>query len=177
MRIRYVAVLALALAACKPQAETEEAANARMSAEADSVKLGAAQMNVAFANDMKAGNVDSLMSFYADDATVMAPNAPAAHGTAAIRAAFNGMMAMGKPTAFTLTSDEVSANGPMAIERGHYSWTMMGPDNKPMTDNGKYLVHWHRIGGKWKIVQDMWSSDAAAMPMPAAPAAHGARRS
>lgn len=176
MRIRYFAVLALALAACKPQPETEAAASARMSAEADSVKLGVAEMNAAFANDMKAGNVDSLMVRYADDATVMAPNMPAAHGTAAIRAAFTGMLAMGKPTAFTLTADEVSANGPMAIERGHYSWTMMGPDNKPMTDNGKYLVHWHKIGGKWKIMQDMWSSDAAAMPMPAAPAAR-ARRS
>jgi ketosteroid isomerase-like protein len=176
MRIRYFAVLALALAACKPQAETEEAANARMSAEADSVKAGVAQMNVAFANAMKSGNVDSLMARYADDATTMPPNMPAAHGTAAIRAAFTGMMTMGKPTAFALTADEVSANGPMAIERGHYSYTVMGPDNKPMTDNGKYLVHWHRIAGKWKIMQDMWSSDAAAMPMPA-PAAHGARRS
>src|SRR5438477_581604 len=68
MRTRYLALVALALVACKPQPETEEASSARMSAEGDSVKAGVSQMNAAFARQMVAGNVDSLVAYYADNA-------------------------------------------------------------------------------------------------------------
>ena len=171
MRMRYFAVAVLALAACKPAAETPDQAQARMAAEGDSVKAGVTQMDNAFAEHMKAGHADSVAAFYADNASLMAPNMPAAHGAAAIKAALTSMLAQGKPTAFTLTPQEVSANGPMAIERGRYVFgSAMG------VDSGKYLVHWHKIGGTWKIVDDIWNSDNPAMPMPAAPA-RGARRS
>lgn len=170
MRIRYLAVLAVALTACKPQPETEPEMNARMRAEADSLRPTFEALNQAFATQMVAGNADSLASFYGDEATIMAPNMASAHAATQIKAALTGMLQMGKPTAFTLRTNEVAANGGLAVERGRYVWTVGA-----VTDSGKYLVHWHKVGGKWKIVDDIWNSDLP--PMPAAPApAHGSRR-
>ncbi len=172
MRIRYLAVLTLALAACKPQPETDEAMQARMSAEADSIKPALEALNRSFATHMVAGHADTLAAFYADNATIMAPNMAPAHGSAAIKAALTGMLQMAKPTAFSLRTGSVSANGPLAVESGRYVWTV-----GTAVDSGKYLVHWHRMNGKWMIVDDIWNSDNPEMPMPAPAPAHGARRS
>lgn len=167
MKLYSIAAAALAIAACKPAGGAGMAQNS--SAHRDSVKAGIDAMNASFVGHMLAGHVDSLMTFYADNATIMAPNMPAAHGTAAIKTFFDGMMSMGKPSAFTLTADEVSVAGDLAVERGHYTWTSMGPDHKTMADSGNYIVHWHKMGGTWKIVDDIWNSSNPAMPMPATP--------
>ncbi|HEY2805009.1 MAG TPA: nuclear transport factor 2 family protein [Gemmatimonadales bacterium] len=172
MRTRYLAVAVLLLAACKPPAETDEAANARMSAEADSVKTGVTMMDNAFASAMVAGNVDGMVANYADNATVMPPNMGPIHGKVAIKAGFTAMVSQGKPSRFVLSPGEVSANGPMAVVRGRYDWTGPGPNGVMASDSGSYLEHWHKMGGSWKLVDDIWASDLPPMPMaPAAPAA------
>jgi hypothetical protein len=37
-----------------------------------------------------------------------------------------------------------------------------------VTEVGKYLVHWHRVDGKWLIADDIWNLDTP--PAPAGPA-------
>jgi hypothetical protein len=77
--------------------------------------------------------------------------------------ALNGMAAM-KP-ALVLTTESVAANGPIAIEAGTYKFTFTPPGAPaPMTDTGKYLVHWHKVGDKWMLVDNIWNSDLPAMP-------------
>jgi uncharacterized protein (TIGR02246 family) len=172
VRIRSsIAVLAV-LAACQ-KAETPEQAQARMSAESDSARASIEQNMQAFARHVNAGHADSLAALYADDAVLMPPNMPAATGRAAIQEAFAGMM-QGGATTIRFAVQSVSANGPLAVERGTYSYTMTPAGGGPaMADSGKYLVHWHRIAGRWMIVEDAWNSDVA-VPEPA-PA--GRRRS
>lgn len=169
MRIarRTVVTSALVLVACAPQPETAEQMQARMSAESDSARTYIAEASRMFAAHMVAGRVDSVVAFYAAEATVMPPNMPPARGTAAIKAAFDGMMAQGAPKTAELRPVTVVANGPLAIETGRFVMTMAGPGGAVMADSGKYMVHWHKINGKWMIVDDMWSSDLPPMPMPA----------
>ena len=58
------------------------------------------------------------------------------------------------------------ANGPLAIEAGTYKITFTPAGAPaPITDTGKYLVHWHKVGDKWMMVDDIWNSDLPAMPM------------
>jgi ketosteroid isomerase-like protein len=160
---------AVVLAACEKPAA---GGMAESGAHTDSVKAGISTMNSQFAAHMKAGHTDSIVAMYADNASLMPPNMPAAHGTAAIKTAMTGMMAEGLPTEFTLTSDEVTVAGDMAIERGHYKFGMMGPNHMAMSDSGSYLVHWHKMGSDWKIVDDIWNSSNPPMAMPAAPRRH-----
>jgi ketosteroid isomerase-like protein len=168
MRItRFVIIAAAGLAACKNAAPSDN--TVARQASADSVKSGINAMNASFAAAMKSGNVDSMMAGYAPNATVMPPNMAPMHGMQAIRGGFTAMAGQGKPTDFNITTDNVVVDGDIAIERGHYVWSMAGPNNAVMADTGKYLAHWHRVNGKWMMMDDIWNSDKAPM-MPAAPA-------
>jgi ketosteroid isomerase-like protein len=96
----------------------------------------------------------------------MPPNMPTARGRAGAKEVFNQFVAM--KANLTLTPATVSVNGPMAVEQGTYSVTFTPPGAPgPVTDTGKYLVHWKQVGGKWLLANDIWNSDLPAMPMPA----------
>jgi ketosteroid isomerase-like protein len=160
-----LAVVALAAACQTP--ETAEQASARMQAESDSAKAQIEQSMAAFARYAGAGQADSLASLYADNAVLMPPNMSAATGRAAIQEAFAGMLQAGAPTLHFVVQSVV-ANGPLAVERGTYHMTTPASAGQPASaDSGKYLAHWHRIDGQWKMVDDIWNSDAPMTPAPA----------
>ena len=157
----------LAVAACQPTAETAEQAQARMQSESAAAKTAIDSLGKAFGEHFSMGHFDVVAGFYADGAHVMPPNGPTAVGKEAITASFKDFGPM-KPT-LTLTAESVMANGDLAIERGTYAMTFTPPGAKAaVTDKGKYMTHWHRTGGKWMIVEDMWNSDLPPMPMPEA---------
>ncbi|HJQ39189.1 MAG TPA: DUF4440 domain-containing protein [Thermoanaerobaculia bacterium] len=108
----------------------------------------------AFDAAMRAGNVEGFMAFYADDAVLMPPNAPAFNGAENVRKFWGGLLAAGT-TDVNLTTDNVLVSGDLAVERGHYELT------KPFPDSGKYIVVWRKRGGKWQIVDDIFNSSVA----------------
>jgi uncharacterized protein (TIGR02246 family) len=160
-------VLALGLgvaAGCAPKAETAEQAEARMASEMASARSAIDAANARYMAYMAATQGDSIASLFAEDGRMMAPNMPAAVGRQAIAA---GMAQLaGTSPSLTLTTESVAANGPLAIERGNYRFSMTPPGAKePITETGKYIVHWHKMGDHWMIVDDIWNSDQPAMPM------------
>ena len=117
------------------------------------------------ANDFAAaashGNVDGMMAFYADDAILLPPNAPAMRGKDAIRQFWSGFTSLGAIDA-TLTTDDVMQSGDLAAETGHFDLTITPKGSAaPIKDNGKYLVVWKNAGGQWKIVRDTFNSNVA----------------
>lgn len=160
-------VLALGLgvvAGCAPKAETAEQAEARMANESAAARTAIDAVNAQYMAHFGAAHGDSVAALFAENGRMMAPNGPAAVGRAAIAKGLNEMGSM-KPT-LVLTTESVAANGPLAIEAGTYTFTFTLPGvPAPMTDTGKYLVHWHMLGDKWMMVDDIWNSDLPAMPM------------
>jgi ketosteroid isomerase-like protein len=149
------------IAACQPAAETAEQAEARMASEAAAARTAIEASNARFAAHFNAGQGDSVAAHYTEDGRVMAPNTPVASGRQAIAASM-GMM--GGAT-LVLTTESVAANGSLAVERGTYKITLTPPGaTAPITDTGKYLVHWHKVGDTWLKVDDIWNSDLPAMP-------------
>jgi ketosteroid isomerase-like protein len=149
-------------AACQPAAETAEQAEARMASEAAAARTAIEASNARFVTHFNAGQGDSVAAHYTEDGRVMAPNMPVASGRQAIAASM-GMM--GGAT-LALTTESVAANGSLAVERGTYKITLTPPGaTAPITDTGKYLVHWHKVGDNWMMVDDIWNSDLPAMPM------------
>jgi ketosteroid isomerase-like protein len=163
VKVIGAAVLVTAMG-CAPKAETPEQADQRMATEAAAARTAIEASNQQFMAYFNAGQSDSLAGLYAENGRMMAPNGAAAVGRAAMATSMNGMAAM-KPT-LVLTTEDVAVNGPLAIERGTYKFTFTPPGAPAaVTDTGKYLVHWHMMGGKWMMVDDIWNSDLPAMPM------------
>lgn len=159
----------LAVAACQPAAETPNQAQARMDAESAAAKTVIDSLAREFATHFNAGHADIVAGFYMENATAMPPNAPMSSGRSAIQSVMQSYIDM--KAQLTLTPQAVMANGPLAVERGVYSITFTPPGaTAPMTDTGKYMVHWHMVDGKWMIADDIWNSD---LPLP--PAAPGGR--
>jgi uncharacterized protein (TIGR02246 family) len=105
-----------------------------------------------------AGDKDPVRtaSFYADNAVLMAPGAPAATGKDAIQKAFAGMMA--SPVfalSFAPTKVEISKAGDLAYDIGDYSLTVPDAKGKPQTVKAKYVVVWGKqADGSWKALVD-----------------------
>jgi ketosteroid isomerase-like protein len=150
--------------ACTPAAETAEQAEARMASEAAAARTAIEAANARMAAHMNAERFDSAAMVYAEDARGMPPNMVADVGRAAILKSLQGMAGMKATISFSTTN--VAVNGPLAVETGTYSFTFTPPGAPaPMTDTGKYMAHWHKMGDNWMIVENIWNSDLPAMPM------------
>ncbi|MGA2268830.1 MAG: DUF4440 domain-containing protein [Bryobacteraceae bacterium] len=121
----------------------------------------------AWAKVMAAKDFEKSMSYYADDASLLMPNAPAINGKDAIRTAFKPMF---DDPNFSLPFQgsriEVAKSGDLGYTQGTYTLTVTDPKTKkPVTDKGKYLTAYKKqADGTWKAVADMISSD---VPLPA----------
>ena len=50
----------------------------------------------------------------------------------------------------------------VAWDVGTYRMNVPGNDGSSREDHGKYLTVWKRVGGRWVIAADAWSSDLPA---------------
>ena len=113
-----------------------------------------------------AKDFEKTVSYYADDASLLMSNAPAANGKDAIRAAFKPLA--DDPNfahACQASRVEVAKSGDLGYAQGAYTSTMTDPKTKkPITDKGKYVTAYKKqADGTWKAVADMDSSD---LPLP-----------
>lgn len=156
---RILLVASLGAAGCTQQQPAPQATAAPDTRAADEAALRAHITDWAAAAQAK--DASRFVSVYADDAVVMLGNAPDMRGTAAIREGIGGMM---QDPAFALSfqpdSVVVARSGDLAYETGPYSMTMTGPDKKPATEKGHYVVVWRKqAGGDWKVAVDAPISD------------------
>lgn len=147
-----LAALALAGLACQP-AEDPAAVTAEIRANSE-----------AFGRQMTAGHMDSVAMWYTDDGSVLAPGMPPADGREAILAEFNAMKASGGTFALTLHTDTVHVSGPLAVERGRYTMTVTFPNGMVVPDTGKFLAQWRKTDAGWRMVNDIWNSNATPAP-------------
>ncbi len=103
-------------------------------------------------------NVDAIAQLYATDAVFMIPNAPAARGQAAIREAWRGVLSPNASLSLTPTKIDIASSGELATDAGTYTFSFTG-DQGPITDRGKYLVQFRKVGTEWKIAHDIFNSD------------------
>ena len=113
-----------------------------------------------------AKDVDKTVSYYAADAIVMPPNAPAATTKEAIRSAWKEMLTSpGAAISWKATKVEVAKAGDLAYVSGTYEQLMTDASGKPAKDRGKYVeIFKKQTDGTWKVIVDIWNSD---LPAPA----------
>ena len=139
----------LVLSACAPINAQEQNSSAAAIRDAD------AQWARAFtAHDLKK-SVDTCTT----DASVMAPNAPAANGREAITEMFKGFFAVPDfKISWHATGAEIA--GDLGYSTGAYEMSFKIGGGKVIKDHGKYVTLWRKQkGGDWKVIRDIFNSD------------------
>jgi len=158
MRLAVVALLAL-LCSCtqSPPPDTREA-------DGKAIK----DLETAWVKTAATKNVDQFIAYYADDASVLMPNAPLFTGKPAIKEALKPLM---DDPNFAMTfmpnKVEVSKAGDLAYTQGPYKMSFSDMRGNKFEDEGKYLTVWRKLpDGSWKAVEDTFMTD---LPLPPPP--------
>jgi len=131
------------LVSFETQAADQHAADKR------ALESGAAKWMEAFA----AKDIDAMTAFYAKDAVLLPPDAPAIFGRDAIRASIQEMFVAG--LAIELEDLEIEVVGNLGYKAGRYR--TRGEDGS-LVDRGKYIEIWSKAEGGWVIHRDIWNS-------------------
>lgn len=112
-----------------------------------------------------AKDLEMTLSFYADDAVLMAPDRPTAEGRAAIRAVWSEEF---KDPAYALSWHTETVTIPRSRElgfaRGWYEATYT-LDGRTVRERGKFLTIWRKQPGAWLVIVDIYNPDAPATPI------------
>ncbi len=123
-----------------------------------------------------ARDVEGAVSYYSDDASLLAPNAPIASDKQSIHAAWTGLLTPDTSLSWQASKVEVARSGDLAYLIGTYQLITKDAHGKPISDNGKFVEVWKKQSdGKWKVVADIFNSDLPQVqPRPIAEKKHAA---
>lgn len=113
-----------------------------------------------FATSFNTGNYDHAANFFATDGVLMAPHDEGAYGQKSIERLLRQMGEAGYSD-LRLETTRVDHSGDMAMELGRFSVVVRKLDGIPITERGKYVKVWRRLGA-WLVLADCWSRTAAA---------------
>jgi len=114
-----------------------------------------------FAMSFNTGNYDQGARLFAGDGVLMVPQRDAAYGQKQVERALRHLSDSGYSD-LRLETTRVDYSGDMAMELGHFSVVMRQPDGVLVTEHGKYVKVWRRLGA-WLIMADCWSRTNSAM--------------
>jgi uncharacterized protein (TIGR02246 family) len=123
------------------------------------------KVEAAWSQAFAAKDLNKVVAFYADDASVFLPGSPVLSGAPAIKAAMKPMLADKKYSLiFASTKIQVSKAGDIAYSQGAYTSRRTDPKTRQvLIEKGKYVtVYMKQADGAWKAVADSVSFDAPA---------------
>lgn len=143
---------------------------AASAADTKAIEKAVRDLDAQWSGAAEARDVDKLVSYYADDATVLPAHAAIATTKEAIRSIFKNLLTVpGVALSWKAAKVDVAQSGEVAYSMGTYELTAPDDSGKPTIDRGKYVAVWKKQpDGKWKVVTDIWNTD---LPLPASPPA------
>ena len=114
--------------------------------------------DVAWSKAAAAKQLDSVLSYYADDASSFVDNGPIATGKQAIGDAWRDLFNMDYIISWQPTKVEVAQSGDLGYSQGTYE--QRTGDSNGKTHKGKYVGVWKKEpAGSWKAVAEIANSD------------------
>lgn len=110
-----------------------------------------------------AHDLERILPFWADDATIFPPGDSPIVGKEAIRRYVASAFATpGFSITWQTDKVEISESGDLAYSTGIDRISVKGPDGKPVTEENRSVAVWKKqADGSWKCVVDMMSPAAA----------------
>jgi uncharacterized protein (TIGR02246 family) len=119
-------------------------------------------VNERFCSALGSRDLETLMEYYADDASLLIPGAPAMEGADAVRGYYENVLAAGVNGA-EMRTKRLEERDELLIEHGEYTMSLDPPGGEAVQDVGKYtVVHRKDAEGRWRCWFDMFHSDSAA---------------
>jgi ketosteroid isomerase-like protein len=107
-----------------------------------------------------ARDVDGAVSYYSDDASLLAPNAPIASDRQSIHASWASLLGPDTSLSWQANKVEVARSSDLAYLVGTYQLNTKDAHGNPVADNGKFVEVWKKqADNKWKVVADIFNSD------------------
>ena len=109
-------------------------------------------------------DVDRILSFWTDDAVVLAPGLPTVAGKAALRRYVESSLQIpGFRITWTSTHATLTPDGRMAYMFSRNAVTVNALDGTPVTTEGRAVTIWRREpDGEWHCAVDIWNAETAA---------------
>jgi len=109
-------------------------------------------------------DLERILSYWTDDAVVLAPGLPVVAGKDALRIYVQGSMQIpGFRITWTSTDVSFSPDGNLAYLFSQNAVTMNTPAGKPITTAGRAVTIWRRESdGEWRCAVDIWNAEPAA---------------
>jgi len=108
-----------------------------------------------FAMSFNTGNYDQAAGLFAGDGVLMAPHYESANGPKAAERLLRQLSDAGYGD-LRLETIRVERSGDMAMEIGRFSAASTSPDGTTVSECGKYVRVWRRLGA-WLLIADCWS--------------------
>jgi len=124
----------------------------------DATRQLIAQQNERFTHAHVTGDIATIDSMLAPDATSYPPGSAAVTGFQAMHD-FSVEYVKAGVSEFREETTEFYGNAEYVVDAGNYIVTY-GPTH--VTEHGKYLNVWKQVNGSWKIKSNMWNTNAAA---------------
>jgi len=101
-------------------------------------------------------DLDRFMSFVADNAYTLMPDADILQGKSQIRSLWSGLFTNpGFSLKWTATNVEVAADGRTGYTLGTFELSMQDSGGQALNRTGKYITIWQKQSdGQWKVVAD-----------------------
>ena len=148
MRNAAFATVTLLLFGCAQPAVTTPALDLKSQIDAN---------NAAWAAAANPGNAAAVAAMYTENATMLPPGMPMQKGRAAIEKTIAAIGGSGVRN-FALTALDVVQVGPETTrEIGKFTAEAPGPHKKMVPIEGKYVVIWKLVAGKWMLDVDIWN--------------------
>ena len=111
-----------------------------------------------------ARDLNRVLPFWADDATIVTPGMPPVVGKDAIRKYVSGAFATpGFSITWKTEKVEISQSGDLAYSTGTDRISLNTPDGKSVTEENRGVAIWKKqVDGSWRVVLDMGSPSASA---------------
>jgi uncharacterized protein (TIGR02246 family) len=105
------------------------------------------------------GDASAVAEFYAEDATVLPPEADLVSGRDAIRKFWQGPIDAGVKNLSLKAIRVDELGGDAAREIGRFGFDAPDPQGRTARVDGKYVVLWRKAaGGGWKLDTDIWNT-------------------
>ena len=150
MKMKIItAVLFIAISGCEQKVDTK----------AEGEKL--MELSRQWSKSASTNKIDTTLSYWADDATVMSPGQPPIKGKQAIKEMIEGASKIpGFKISWEPLNVQVSKSGDMAYMIEQNQISMFDSTGKPITEFNKVVTVWRKEpDGSWKNVVDMWNGE------------------